>query len=136
MASRSTVRTPRLGDDARKRSPIDPHRGGGRAGNPFDPSPPEGTADRIRVEVQNLNFNDVTVWAMRSSQRIRVGRVTGKTDQTFTIEWNVAVPISFRVDVVAGRSCETERVPVDANSRVWVTIPSSLGLSPCRAGRR
>ena len=110
--------------------------GGGRARNPFDPSSTEGTADRIRVEVDNLNFNDATIWAMRSGQRIRVGRVTGKTEQNFTIEWNMAVPISFQVDVVSGRTCGTQQIPVDSNSRVWVTIPSSLGLTPCRAGRR
>lgn len=110
--------------------------GSGRALNPFDPSSVGGAQNRIRIEVQNLNFNDVTVWAMRQqTQRIRVGRVTGKTDQTFTIQWNLAEPISFRVDVVGLRSCGTGQIAVDPNSRVWVTIPSNLGLTPCRAGR-
>ena len=87
------------------------------------------------MEVQNLNFNDVTVWAMRSSQRIRVGRVTGKTDQNFTIQWNVALPISFQIDPVSGRSCTTGLIQVEANSRVRVTVPSSLGVSACRVAR-
>jgi hypothetical protein len=110
--------------------------GGGSARNPVDPSSTPGGGDRIRVEVQNLNFNDVTVWALRNSQRVRVGRVTGKTDQTFTITWNVAQPIWFEIDVVSGRSCRTPQVPVDPESRVWVVIPSEIGLSACRAGRR
>lgn len=110
--------------------------GGGSARNPFDPSATRTGAERIRIEVQNLNFNDVTVWAMRQSQRVRVGRVTGKTDQNFTIEWNVAQPIWFEVDVVSGRSCRTGQVPVDPQSRVWLVIPSEIGLSACRAGRR
>ena len=111
--------------------------GGGSAHNPFDPSASRTPgADRIRIEVQNLNFNDVTVWAMRQSQRVRVGRVTGKTDQTFTIDWNVANPIWFEVDVVSGRSCRTGQVPVDPQSRVWLVVPSEIGLSACRAGRR
>ena len=110
--------------------------GGGSARNPFDPSAGPGVGDRIRVEVQNLNFNDVTVWALRNSQRVRVGRVTGKTDQTFTIPWNVAQPIWFEIDVVSGRSCRTPQVPVDPDSLVWVVIPSEIGLSACRAGRR
>lgn len=104
--------------------------------NPFDPSDPTGRPDRIRIEVQNLNFNDASIFAVRQSQRVRVGRVTGKTDQTFTIEWNAAVPISFQIDVVSGRSCQTGLIGVDRDSRVWVTIPSELGLSPCQAGRR
>lgn len=109
--------------------------GGGRAVNPFDPSSASATGDQIRVAVQNLNFNDVTVWAMRQSQRIRVGRVTGKTDQNFTIQWNVAIPISFQIDPVSGRSCTTGLIQVDSNSRVRVTVPSSMGLSPCRVVR-
>ena len=110
--------------------------GGGSARNPFDPSSTRAGVDRIRIEVQNLNFNDITVWAMRQSQRVRVGRVTGKTDQTFNIEWNVAQPIWFEVDIVSGRSCRTGQVPVDPQSRVWLIVPSEVGLSACRAGRR
>lgn len=109
----------------------------GRTLNPFDRSEPTGgIEERIRIEVQNLNFNDATVWALRSSQRIRVGRVTGKTDQTFRIDWNVAAPISFQVDVVGSRTCRTGAVAVEANSRVWLSIPSDLGFGRCQAGRR
>lgn len=110
--------------------------GGGSARNPFDASSTRAGVERIQIEVQNLNFNDVTVWAMRQSQRVRVGRVTGKTDQTFRIEWNVANPIWFEIDIVSGRSCRTGQVPVDPQSRVWLIIPSEVGLSACRAGRR
>ncbi len=107
--------------------------------NPFDGSGvPGGSAseDPIRVEVQNLSFNDVTIWAVRQGQRIRLGRVTGKTDETFRIGWNVAVPISFEVDEVSGRGCRTGQVLVDRNARVWLNIPSNVGIQPCRAGRR
>lgn len=110
--------------------------GGGRARNPFDPSSSGGLENRIRIEVQNLNFNDATVYAMRQTQRIRLGRVTGKTDQTFRIDWNVAQPIAFQIDVVSGRSCRTGQVGVDQGSRIWVTIPSDMGFGACRAGRR
>jgi hypothetical protein len=110
--------------------------GGGTAQNPFDGSTATPGGERIRIEVQNLNFNDATVWALRSSQRIRVGRVTGKTDQMFDIAWNTAQPIAIQVDVVSGRGCRTNAVAVEPNSRVWVTIPSDMGLGQCRIGRR
>ena len=107
------------------------------------PSPFEGddmratsAEDPIRVEVQNLNFNDVTVYAMRQSQRVRLGRVTGKTDETFRVNWNVAIPISFVIDVTGGRSCRTAQIGVEPDARVWVTVPSNVGTQPCRAGRR
>jgi len=107
------------------------------------PSPFEGgneggssVEDPIRVEVQNLNFNDVTVWAVRQGgQRIRIGRVTGKTDETFRIPWNLALPIHFLIDVTGGRSCRTQQISVERDSRVWVAVPSSVGAQPCRIGR-
>ena len=90
----------------------------------------------IRVEVQNLNFNDVTIWAVRQGQRIRLGRVTGKTDEVFRTRWNPAMAISFNIDVTGGRSCNTQQVGVDENAVVWVSIPSNVGPQACQAGRR
>ena len=104
-----------------------PFTGGGGSGSSVE--------DEIRVDVQNLNFNDITVWAVRQGQRIRVGRVTGKTDETFRIDWNLALPIYFVVDVTGGRSCRTAQVSVERNARVWVAVPSNVGASPCRIGR-
>lgn len=105
--------------------------------SPFDGDASGGSAaeDPIRIEIQNLNFNDITVWAVRQGQRIRLGRVTGKTDQTFSTEWNLALPIYFVVDVTGGRSCRTASVSVERNARVWVTVPGSVGVQPCRIGR-
>ncbi|MDX1492609.1 MAG: hypothetical protein R3253_00940 [Longimicrobiales bacterium] len=107
------------------RSPFD---GGGRGGNSIE--------DRIRIDVQNINFNDVTIWAIRQGQRVRLGRVTGKTDETFRLDWNLALPIYFVIDVTGGRSCRTNQVSVEQNARVWVIIPANVGAQPCRVGRR
>jgi len=114
--------------------------GGGAAGhNPFDPSSIPNASpseDPIQIDIQNSNFNDVTIWAMRSGQRIRLGRVTGKTDQRFRIAWNAAIPISFSVDVVGGRGCRSNSLAVEPNARVWLVVPANMGLQPCQAGRR
>ena len=109
--------------------------------SPFtDPPPAPGSSsseDPIRVEIQNLSFNDITVWAVRSGgQRRRIARVSGKTDRTVTIGWNVAVPISFFIEQTAGRSCNTGQIGVEPEARVWVQVPSNVGRQPCRAGRR
>lgn len=108
------------------------------APSPFDGSASRGSTaeDPIRVEIQNLNFNDITVWAVRQGQRVRLGRVTGKTDETFRIQWNPAIPIYIVIDVTGGRSCRTAQVAVEPNAYVWVTVPSNVGTQPCRIGRR
>jgi len=115
--------------------------GGGATGghNPFDPNSIRGSSaaeDPIQIDVQNSNFNDVTIWAIRSGQRVRLGRVTGKTDQRFRIAWNAAVPIYFAIDEVGGRGCRTNSLSVEPNARVWIMIPANIGLQPCQAGRR
>ena len=113
--------------------------GGGAGHNPFDPSSIPGSSagdEPIQVDVQNSNFNDVTIWAIRSGQRIRLGRVTGKTDEQFRIAWNPAVPIYFTIDVVGGRGCRSNSLSVERNARVWLVIPANIGLQPCQAGRR
>lgn len=106
--------------------------------NPFTGEGSSGSSveDEISVEIQNLAFNDISVWAVRQGQRIRVGRVTGKTDQTFRLDWNLALPIHFVIDTTGGRSCRTAQVAVERNARVWVAVPSNVGASPCRIGRR
>jgi len=108
------------------------------APSPFEGGRSQGSSaeDPIRVDVQNLNFNDITVWAVRQGQRIRLGRVTGKTDESFRTEWNLALPIYFVIDVTGGRSCRTNQVAVERNARVWVIVPANVGSQPCRVGRR
>lgn len=102
--------------------------------NPFDGGAQAGE-DRLRIQVQNMNFNDVTVYAVSAGQRIRLGNVTGKTDESFQIDWNFANPIAFQVDVIGGRGCNTSAIAVDPGARVWVQIPSEMGISGCRSGR-
>lgn len=107
------------------------------APSPFEDGPRGNASEEpIRIDVQNLNFNDISIWAVRQGQRIRLGRVTGKTDHTFRIPWNLAMPISFEIDVTGGRSCRTAQVGVDRNADVWVVVPSNVGSQPCQIGRR
>lgn len=113
---------------------------GGRALSPFDGPPPDGassTDDPITIEIQNLSFNDITVWAMRpGGQRRRIARVTGKSDESVRIGWNVAMPIAFFVEQTAGRSCNVPSIGVEPDAVVVVSVPSNVGLQPCRSWRR
>ena len=108
---------------------------GGNAPNPFDGNVRQASEDRLRIQVQNLNFNDVTVFAISSGQRVRLGNVTGKTDRDFRLRWNYSDPISFRIDVVGGDVCATQPILVEPGARVWVQIPNQVGATPCASGR-
>ena len=93
----------------------------GSARNPFDGSLEQEQEDRLRIQVQNMNFNDVTIYAVSLGQRVRLGNVTGKSDQSFRLEWNFANPISFEIDVVGGSGCDTTPVPVEQSRSVSVS---------------
>jgi hypothetical protein len=108
---------------------------GSNVQNPFDGSVEQAQADRLRIQVQNLNFNDVTVFAVSSGQRVRLGTVTGKTDGSYTISWNYANPIQFEVDMIGGNGCATPPIAVDRGARVWLQVPGELSTTPCRSGR-
>jgi len=107
----------------------------GRSPDPFGSRAEQGR-EQLRVEVQNLNFNDATVFAVRQGQRIRLGQVTGKNDGKFTVEWNLALPVEFRIDIVGGQSCSVGGIPADPGSTIWIQVPADVGLTRCRGSRR
>jgi len=47
---------------------------------------PAPTAD-VSVVVENRNFSDATIYATDGDNRVRVGRVTGKTTEEFSFKW-------------------------------------------------
>ncbi len=75
------------------------HRGQGDRVGALSPS----EYDRIvRITVQNNDFKDCTIYAnWQGVGRRRIGMVTGKTSQTFTIEW-VSDYVTIEGDFVAG----------------------------------
>lgn len=66
----------------------------------------------IEVTVQNDDFKDATIyanWAGRA--RKRVGMVTGKTSQTFTVAWQ-SEAVQFDAEFVAGGTVAFEPIDV------------------------
>ena len=96
-----------------------------QAGEPsFSGAPPD---DEIRVEVQNFNFADATIWALvQGGRRIRLGTVTGKTDSVFTLDWDFSLPLRMQIDLVAGGRCVTEELGVDPGDILLLQIQPVL----------
>ena len=66
------------------------------------------TSGEIRIDVLNHNFSDATIWAViRESSRRRLGVVTGKTDETYVLEWDFTQPLRLEIDLLAGSRCLT-----------------------------
>jgi hypothetical protein len=99
----------------------------GTQGSPF-----QGGADgerSIRIEVRNLNFSDATLHALRGSERVRLGIVTGKTDRSFDVPWTLSLPLQIQIDLLAGERCTTRPMQVDPGDVIQLQIESVLGRS-------
>lgn len=96
----------------------------------------EGRANSIRVYVTNRNFMDATVWAVSAGSRRRLGIVTGKREGVFTVPWEFSTELWLEIDMLAGRRCVTESLPVNPGDDLEVIIDVDMNGSPmCRGGR-
>lgn len=79
--------------------------------------------DEIRIDILNHNFSDATIWAViRESSRRRLGVVTGKTDETYVLEWDFTQPLRLEIDLLAGARCLTRPIDVDPGDILQLEI--------------
>jgi hypothetical protein len=82
-------------------------RGGGQtsfSGGTF------ASAEPVQITVKNNDFRDAVlyaVWDRRAPQR--VGLVTGKTEQTFAVEWRGSTVV-FQAHLIAGNVVTFDRM--------------------------
>jgi hypothetical protein len=106
-----------------------------QAKNPFA-APGTGRGEgSIQVRIENQNFGDATIHAIRGGERIRLGQVTGKSEKSFTMRWNFSLPLEFEVNIIGGQGCGVRPMSVDPGDHVWVRIPTQIGASPCYSGK-
>lgn len=102
--------------------------------NPFAPgsSTREG---QVSVTVENQNFGDATIHAVRGGERIRLGNVTGKSNKDFKVRWTFSLPLEFEVHIVGGQDCYVRPMTVDPGDKVYVRIPIELSAQACYSGK-
>lgn len=79
------------------------------------------------VQVNNQGFPDMTVYAVRSSQRVRLGIAPGNSKTTFTIPSSLIsglTSLRFIADPIGGRrNSVSEEITVAPGDTVGLTIP-------------
>lgn len=80
----------------------------------------------ISIHVQNLNFNEATLWALSPAGRQRLGVVSGKGDAVYRIAWNIPQPLQIEIDVLSGSRCTTEPVQADPGDSLDLRIQVDL----------
>jgi hypothetical protein len=85
------------------------------------------TPEPTVVQVDNQGFLDMTVYAVRSSQRYRLGTATGNRKTNFTIPTVIMsgiTPIQFLADPIGGRRASvSQEITVAPGDTVVLTIP-------------
>ncbi len=97
---------------------------GGGGPSPFERAGAQEPT-RIRVSVDNQNFNDVRVYSITIRGRRSLGQISGRSRATFDVDWGGPDDIRFGLEFLAGGSYETPRVTVSAGDRVEVYIPDN-----------
>jgi hypothetical protein len=91
------------------------------ARNPFAPA---GTRDtQLYLRVENHGFNDVHLYTVSSHGARSVGVVEGNTQRNIAVEWRQLEQISFRIEVLAGRTYTTPAVTASPGDQVELIIP-------------
>ncbi len=86
----------------------------------------------IQLRVTNLGFNDATLTAITTGNRVRLGVVPGKTNQSFTIPWVALQELRVQISVLAGGNHTTPSVTVNPGERVELLIQENLRSSQLR----
>jgi hypothetical protein len=68
-------------------------------------------SEEVLLTVENNDFRDASIYAIWNGVRRRVGSVTGKTSETFRMEWR-SEDIQLEIDFLGGGDYVSERVPV------------------------
>jgi hypothetical protein len=88
---------------------------------------PQQPQETTTLKVDNQSVADMTIYAIRSGQRIRLGFATGLKVSTFTIPPSIifgATPLSFLADPVgSNRTPVSDQITVTPGDTVTLTIP-------------
>lgn len=103
-----------------------------RAGE-LEPFTQVGPPSSIRVIVQNLNFSEARLYAIRRGMRTSLGIVGGKQDAEFTIDWSIPDPLQIEIHLLAGPTCTTRELQADPGDIIELQIASVFSDSQaCR----
>lgn len=82
---------------------------------------------RTWLRVENQNFLDMTVYVLRSSQRVRLGTATGNSTTRLVIPPSLlfgATPLRFQADPIGGSATPVSmEITVSPGDEVTIRIP-------------
>jgi hypothetical protein len=89
----------------------------------------ESVRREFTIEVDNNNFHDATVYAVRGGLRLRLGFVSGFRTDTFKFRWSDG-DLRIEIKLLAVGSYYTQVMSVDQGDELQLTILPSLHTLP------
>jgi hypothetical protein len=82
---------------------------------------------RTTIRIENQGFSDMTIYAIRSGQRVRLGTAPGNSNTVFTIPANLifgATPLRFLADPIgSNRTPVSDEITVQPGDQVRLILP-------------
>ena len=79
--------------------------------------------------VTNQHFSDATLWALSSGRRTRLGTVTGKESERFTLDWAQLQDLAIEISILAGERYVTPRLTASPGDRLRLDIRRPVNRS-------
>ena len=105
--------------------------GGAATGNPYVAG--VESRNEFVIHVENENFYDSRLYLHLDGVRRYLGAVGGKSQGVFTVPLTFSQELRVEIDILAGPTCMTDRIPVDPGDELRLQIlPEELGADFCR----
>ena len=95
---------------------------------------PDDAREPVRVEVENQNYYDATIYTIVSGERQRLGVVTGEQEATFSFPWN-GPTARFLIHLVGAGTYTTETISVEPGDELKLVVAPDLHRSQASRSR-
>ena len=99
---------------------------GGGAPSPFGT---DGRRGVVEIRVDNVSFNDATIFAITPQRRRRLGVVQGKSSGRFTLEWEGLQSVEIGVDLLAAQGFVSQAMTIAPGEVIDVQIREPVSNS-------
>jgi len=86
-------------------------------------------ATRVSLRVDNLDVNEATLHAITDGQRDLIGRVAGKGQDSFVLEWRQVRDLRIEIDLLAGDRFTTRGLTVSPGDNLALIIQVPVNRS-------
>lgn len=106
--------------------------GSATSGNPFGGPGAQGSRSELQIVAGSRYFSEVTLFAVSSGRRIRMGTLSGMSDGSFSVSWPSQANLQVEIQTLDGSRYVTPAVFAGPGDTVELLVESQLRYSRLR----